>query len=245
MPRGGELTIRTRNDPTAIGDRGRDDGLRVSLSVADTGAGMSPDVQARIFEPFFTTKDRGQGTGLGLAAVHGIVSQLHGSIAVESAVGLGTTFVIHLPATRATASTPTLSATGGAPVGTETILVVEDERSVRAFIAQTLRRFGYQVLEAEDAETALALLQPPDRPIRLLLTDVVLPRMDGRELAEQVLRARPGVRVLFMSGYSEQLTAAGGLLEPGVQLLEKPFTAHTLLGKVRDVLGAPASAHVL
>jgi signal transduction histidine kinase len=239
MPSGGQLMISTRNASTEAGEDVRDDGLRVKLSVTDTGVGMPPEIQAQIFEPFFTTKDRGQGTGLGLAAVHGIVTQLRGRITVASAVGTGTTFEIDLPATHTAAAASKPVSTGAAPVGLETILLVEDERGVRAFMALALRRFGYRVLEADSAESALALLRQPDQPVHLLLTDVVLPRMNGRELAQQVARDLPGVPVLFMSGYSEQFTMGGGWLDTGVQLLEKPFTAHTLLTKVREVLGSP------
>ena len=241
MPQGGELTIRTWNAHAADA-AARDGGLWVRLSVTDTGAGMPPEIQARIFEPFFTTKERGHGTGLGLAAVHGIVTQLRGSITVESAVGHGTTFQIDLPATRA-AVAPTIAATAGpAPVGAETILLVEDEQGVRAFIGRALKRFGYEVLEAETAESALILVEQDDRPIHLVLSDLVLPKMGGRELAERIGHVRPGLPVLFMSGYTEQqITTAAGFVEPGVQLLEKPFTAHALLTKVRHILDAPAS----
>jgi two-component system cell cycle sensor histidine kinase/response regulator CckA len=241
MPHGGKLTIRTGNAETETGDAVRGAGLRVSLSVTDTGTGMAPEIQARIFEPFFTTKERGHGTGLGLAAVHGIVTQLCGFIAVESVVGHGTTFRIDLPATR-TASAPTMAAAAGpAPVGSETILLVEDEQGVRAFIGLALKRFGYQILEADSAESAPLLVEQNRRPIHLLLTDVILPKMGGRDLAARLGDARPGLPVLFMSGYTEQFTTTGGFLEPGVELLEKPFTAHALLAKVRHVLNAPTS----
>jgi signal transduction histidine kinase len=241
MPHGGELTIRTSNANMETGDTVRDAGLRVSLTVTDTGTGMAPEIQARIFEPFFTTKERGQGTGLGLAAVHGIVTQLCGSIAVESVVGHGTTFRIDLPATRAAVAPIRAATTGPAPVGAETILLVEDEQGVRAFIGLALKRFGYQVLEADSAESAIVLVEHDDRLIHLLLTDVILPKMGGRELVERLGHARPGMPVLFMSGYTEEFTTTGGFLEPGVELLEKPFTAHALLTRVRHVLDAHAS----
>ena len=241
MPQGGELTIRTRNAHAQADGARRDAGLWVGLSVTDTGTGMPPEIQTKIFEPFFTTKERGHGTGLGLAAVHGIVTQLRGCITVESAVGHGTTFRIDLPATRAAVVPSKPAATGAVPVGVETILLVEDERGVRAFIALALKRFGYQVLEAESAESALARVERDRRPIHLLLTDVVLPKMGGRDLAARLGQVRPGLPVLFMSGYTEQFTTAGGFLESGVQLLEKPFSAHALLTKVRHVLNAPTS----
>jgi two-component system, cell cycle sensor histidine kinase and response regulator CckA len=241
MPHGGALTIRTWNAIAEAGDAVRGAGLRVSLSVTDAGTGMAPEIQARIFEPFFTTKERGHGTGLGLAAVHGIVTQLGGSIAVESVVGHGTTFRIDLPATRAAVAPTMAAAAGSAPVGAETILLVEDEQGVRAFIGLALKRFGYQVLEADSAESALVLIEQDRRPIHLLLTDVILPKMGGRDLAARLGDVRPGLPVLFMSGYTEQFTTAGGFLEPGVQLLEKPFTAHALLTRVRHILNAQAS----
>jgi len=233
MPQGGELTIRTWNAKAG----GDDATLSVKLSVTDTGTGMPPEIQAKIFEPFFTTKERGYGTGLGLAVVHGIVTQLRGSIRVESAMGHGTTFQIDLPATRTAVVVPPPVAAAAPPVGVETILLVEDEGSVRRFVTLALTRFGYQVVEAASAESAIVLEQE-GRPIHLLLSDIVLPKMNGLELAKRLTHARPGLQVLFMSGYTEQFTTRGGFLEPGVQFLAKPFTAHTLLTKVRQLLDA-------
>jgi signal transduction histidine kinase len=240
MPHGGVLSIRTRNAPAApgVGAVGGDGpGARVELIVADTGVGIPPDLRKKIFEPFFTTKERGHGTGLGLAAVHGIVMQLGGTIEVESRVGEGTEFRVSLPATQA-AAVPRRPPTKVQPssIGTETVLLVEDEPGVRAFIRTALQRFGYRVHEAESAEQALALVEAGRPSIQLLLTDVVLPRMSGRGLAEQLRRSCPGIRVLFMSGYSEEVSTREGFLESGVQLIEKPFTVQALLGRIRQSL---------
>ena len=242
MPQGGVLTIETCNaeleteyTSTHPGSKA---GAYVMVSVSDTGIGMTPEIQAKIFEPFFTTKDVGRGTGLGLAAVYGIVKQLDGYIGVESEAGHGTAFQIYLPKTGQAAQTPPAPAsTISSPIGTETILLVEDESGVRAFIKTVLQRFGYQVIEAESAEAALTLLGNLTRPLHLLLTDVVLPGVDGRELAVRVTRERPHVRVLYMSGYTGRLRTAHGFIEPGVQLLEKPFTAQALLARTRQILG--------
>jgi signal transduction histidine kinase len=236
MPQGGVLTIRTGN-ATAVPDGDADHAARVELTVSDTGTGIPPELRQKVFEPFFTTKERGHGTGLGLAAVHGIVTQLGGTIEVQSRVGEGTTFRLSLPATQA-AAVPRRQPTQVQPssVGTETVLVVEDEPGVRAFIRTALQRFGYEVLEAESAENALTLVESGPPTIHLLLTDVVLPRMTGRALAEQLRAASPTLRVLFMSGYSEEVSTREGFLKPGMQLIEKPFTVQALLGRIRESL---------
>jgi CheY-like chemotaxis protein len=240
MPQGGILTVATRNITLDTGDLAAHPaakaGSYATLSVSDTGTGMSPETQQRIFEPFFTTKERGQGTGLGLAAVYGIVKQLLGYIEVESHPARGSTFTIYLPKTENAAEGRIVPTTGMSPLGTETILVVEDESGVRAFTKLVLQRFGYQVIEAESAEAALSLLDGVDTTFNLLLTDVVLPGMDGRDLAARVTRSRPYVPVLFMSGYTSRLSTGEGFLGAGVELLEKPFTAHALLTKTRQLL---------
>jgi two-component system, cell cycle sensor histidine kinase and response regulator CckA len=239
MPTGGTLTIATGNairDPDPVGDAGGQTKHFATLRVHDTGIGMTPEVQRRIFEPFFTTKERGHGTGLGLAAVYGAVRQLGGFIEVETELGRGSTFTIYLPKTAQPVSESSVAIATGQAVGHETILLVEDESSVRAFAKIALQRFGYHIVEADSAETALRLLPHVEGTVHLLLSDIVLPGLDGRELALRVIRERPDTRVLFMSGYAAALIGSSGLLMPGVQLLEKPFTAQALLAKARQVL---------
>ena len=241
MPNGGTLTIATGS--VDLDDRfvamhpGASPGRHSTLKVTDTGIGMAPDVQRRIFEPFFTTKERGRGTGLGLAAAYGTVKQLRGYIGVDSEPGKGTSFTIYLPRTHEVPQKVDMSVPTGTPVGAETILLVEDESGVRSFARIALQRFGYRVLEAESAESALSLLGTLDGPVDLLLTDVVLPGMDGRELATRVAADRPTTRVLFMSGYAASLRTDDGFLSPGVQMLEKPFSAQLLLTRTRQILG--------
>jgi PAS domain S-box-containing protein len=241
MPDGGVLTFTTANltlDAVFTRDRpGAITGPCAMVSVADTGIGMPPDVQARIFEPFFTTKESGRGTGLGLAAVYGTVKQLGGYIDVESHPGRGTTFSVYLPKATHAAEPPRARPPVSAQVGHETILLVEDESGVRSFVTTALRRFGYRVLEADSAEAALTLLEGYTAPVHLLLTDLVLPHMNGAQLATRVSRERPHMRVLFMSGYSGGLPSFAGPLDPNFNLLEKPFTAQTLLTKTRQLLG--------
>ena len=244
MPAGGLLTFTTANvtlDAAFTRDHpGAAIGSYAMLSVADTGIGMSPDVQARIFEPFYTTKESGRGTGLGLAAAYGTVKQLGGYIDVESRLGRGTTFTLYLPKTTRTAQTPGPAAAVSAHAGNETILLVEDEGGVRAFLKIMLQRFGYCVIEADSAEAALTLLKAHPAPVHLLLTDIVLAGMDGSQLATRITSERPNTRVLFMSGYARGLGSSAGGLDPGIHLLEKPFTAQMLLTKIRQLLGTYA-----
>jgi CheY-like chemotaxis protein len=245
MPQGGTLTIETRDADLdahyASTHAGAKPGAYALLSVGDTGMGMSRETQARIFEPFFTTKELGRGTGLGLAAVYGIVHQLGGYVWVESEPGRGTVFQVYLPETQDAVQTTAAPVVRVVAPGTETILLVEDEDAVRAFIKTVLQRFGYTVWETPSAEAALTLLDGVDGPIHLLLTDVILPKMDGRELALRVTRNHPLTQVLFMSGYPERMATPQGFLESGVQLMEKPFTAQSLLARVRQVLGRDIS----
>jgi PAS domain S-box-containing protein len=241
MPTGGVLTIETSNvildELIKASHLDAPLGPCVMLSVTDTGLGMDAATQKQIFEPFFTTKAQGKGTGLGLATVHGIVNQSGGTIYVYSEPGQGATFKIYLPARGDVVASLTDSiAVKMAPQGHETILLVEDEAALRDLVRETLQEMGYSVLEAGDGRTALELVEQQTTPIDLLLTDVVMPQMSGRELA-QVLTARwPAMKVLFMSGYMDDKAMRQELLTAQVNFLAKPFTRSTLASKVRDVL---------
>jgi PAS domain S-box-containing protein len=241
MPAGGRLTIGTANVEVGEGAAARwgrlQPGAYVTLTVRDTGTGMAPEVQERIFEPFFTTKEQGRGTGLGLSTVYGIVKQVGGDIFVSSAPGQGSAFTIYLPASD-DASTPADSPAPSAPVrgAAETILLVEDEQVVRNLTREILVRNGYAVLEASDGLDALRAARAHTGIIHLMLTDVVMPRMSGRELVEQIRPVRPEMRVLYVSGYSEEAIASQGQLTPGVELLPKPFTPGLLTAKIREIL---------
>jgi two-component system cell cycle sensor histidine kinase/response regulator CckA len=243
MPGGGQLVIETRHlslTADELEDRpGMAPGAYVQLVVTDSGKGMDAETQARIFEPFFTTKAPGEGTGLGLSMAYGIVKQSGGWIWVYSEVGQGTTFKIYLPATdapaavRAPAPPKFIRASSG-----ETVLLVEDQDDVRTLTLRILEREGYVVLPAASGRDALALAASHANRIHLLLTDVVMPGLSGREVAEQLTAMRPGTRVLFMSGYTDNVIAQRGVLDPGTAFLSKPFTPETLAAKVRDVLDA-------
>jgi PAS domain S-box-containing protein len=238
MPGGGALTLETdavQVDETQARQSGLKPGRYVRLRVVDTGQGMPPEVISHIFEPFFTTKEPGKGTGLGLATVYGIIKQSTGEIAVSSTPGEGTTFTLHFP--QATGSMGTAPAAAAHKTGgSETVLLVEDEPSVRALAAEVLERNGYRVVAAENGDRALELADARDGPIHLLLTDVVMPRMSGRELAEKLLASRPDTKVLFMSGYTDDAIVQHGVLEAGTEFLQKPFTRDALTVRVREVL---------
>jgi diguanylate cyclase (GGDEF)-like protein len=242
MPHGGELRIETYNvelDVRAAAAHPRaKTGSYAVLVVADTGMGMTAEVRSKIFDAFFTTKEPGAGTGLGLTIVHEVVTRLEGYVSVESAPGRGTTFRVYLPKAAGTAKPPPrpLDCEAGAGVGRETILLVEDEGTVRDFAARALGRHGYHVIEAGSGEQALALLERDDAPIHLLLTDVVLPGMDGRELALRAGQARPGTAVLFTTGYLDRIPTVVEIPSVCVEFLEKPFTGRALLTKVRELL---------
>jgi len=240
LPDGGKLRIETRNveldERLAARFPDAAPGPHVLLVVQDNGVGMAPEVRDRAFEPFFTTKPEGQGTGLGLATVHGIVTQLGGRIRVESAPSLGSKFELLLPASAevqpAAPSAPTSPAPG--PRGTETVVVVEDDPRVREVAARILRQAGYRVLDCGTGQEALALLD--QERVALVLSDVVMPGMNGRQLADRI-RERPAPpRLLFMSGHPEAVVHRRGLLDPGTPLLGKPFTAGSLLARLREVL---------
>ncbi|MGH7544696.1 MAG: response regulator [Gemmatimonadota bacterium] len=244
MPEGGKLTIETANaeidEAYARTHAIEQPGRYVMLAFSDTGVGMDAATRAHIFEPFFTTKDPGKGTGLGLATVYGIVQQSGGFIWVYSEPGHGTTFKIYLPRVGTSAETSEETPVeAGTLQGGETILLVEDAPAVRSVTRQALKRYGYTVLEAESAKAALRLATGHEGPLHLLLTDVVMPSMSGRELSEQVARLRPDARVLYMSGYTDDAVVRHGVLEAGVAFLQKPFTPEALARKVREVLDRP------
>jgi CheY-like chemotaxis protein len=209
----------------------------VQLTIADTGTGMSPEIRARIFEPFFTTKERGKGTGLGLATVYGIVRQSGGSIDVETGVGRGTTFRIYLPvAPERAAAAPVPGPMSEEELrGSETILLVEDQEEVRSVARDILQRHGYVVLEAARPSQAIAIGQS-SRAIDLLLTDLVLPDMSGRLLAAQLRNARPTIKVVYTSGYTDDRTVLRDVADAGFPFVQKPFTPAALLSKIREVL---------
>ena len=245
MPDGGKLTLETSSvDLDKAYTRSHwpaTSGRFALLSVSDTGTGMSEETRARIFEPFFTTKEVGKGTGLGLATVYGIVKQSGGFIWVYSEPGQGTTFKIYLPRVDAApAASPRVAATTSL-LGTETILLTEDAPALRAAAHQILERYGYTVLDAPSSSAALDLARSRTEPIHLLLTDVVMPGMSGRELAEQFTARRPDVKVLYMSGYTDDAVVRHGVLRPGVAYLQKPFTPDGLARKIREVLDAAPS----
>jgi PAS domain S-box-containing protein len=240
MPTGGHLTIETQNVDldTSAGAYLPElrPGRYVLLAVTDTGVGMDEPTQARIFEPFFTTKPVGQGTGLGLATVYGIVKQLGGHVEVYSEPGRGTTFKIYLPRVSPEGGPRSLPEVTAVPRGSETVLLVEDEAGVRSLARLALQSNGYAVLEAADADAAVGLCQAHAGPIDLLVTDVVMPRVSGRQLADRVAALRPGVKVLFLSGYTDDAIVRHGVLETAKAFLQKPFTPTTLARKVREVL---------
>jgi len=245
MPTGGKLTIETSNVQLNEAFAGRHlsvpPGDYVMLAVSDTGCGIDAATQARIFEPFFTTKEVGKGTGLGLATVYGIVKQSGGSLWVYSEVGQGTTFKIYLPCVEGPVEKVKVVAKHGElAAGVETVLLVEDESVVREMAMEILVECGYSVLEAKDGAEALQLARQHAGEIHLMLTDVVMPRMSGRDLAEQLAIFRPEVKVLYMSGYTDDAIVHHGVLDEGTAFIGKPFTMEALAKKVRETLDAVA-----
>jgi CheY-like chemotaxis protein len=247
MPKGGRLTVET-SDVELDSTYARDHvtvkpGPYVMLAVSDTGMGMSRETMAHIFEPFFTTKESGRGTGLGLSTVYGIVKQSGGYIWVYSEPGMGTTFKVYLP--RVAEQVESKGAVVEPPVarkGSETVLLVEDDEGVRELTSMILSANGYQVLLAQDAAAAERFSEEHAGTIHLLLTDIIIPGTSGRELAKRITKQHPDTRVLYMSGYTDNVLAQGGILEPGVAFLQKPFTPAALVQKVRDVLDSPVHA---
>ncbi|MFC3580947.1 hybrid sensor histidine kinase/response regulator [Sphingomonas hylomeconis] len=241
MPRGGDLTIQARNlviEPSASLPSYVAPGAYVAIVVIDTGIGMSPDTATKVFDPFFTTKDVGKGTGLGLSMVYGFVKQSGGHIEIQSDLGAGTTISIYLPRSMTVADQPAPDGSVAIDPGnrSETILVVEDDEDVRTYTVEILRELGYRVVEAPDGPTALRTIVAGEPAIDLLLTDVVMPEMSGSELAEQARILQPSLRILYTSGYTRDAIVRDGRLEPGLDLLPKPFTYVSLAAKVRELL---------
>jgi CheY-like chemotaxis protein len=241
MPTGGTITIRTHvqvvDARLASIYPGVTPGRHAALSVGDTGAGIDDETRSRIFEPFFTTKGVGKGTGLGLAIVYGIVRQSGGFIEVESGGVRGTVFTVCLPICEEAAPRPERTARANpASVGHETVLLVEDEARIRRLCRQVLAEQGYHVIEAGDGLEAVALCAAEDRPVDLLVTDVVMPHMNGRELADRLRESHPDMKVLYISGYTDDAIVRRGVSQGSSALLSKPFTPHVLLRRVREVL---------
>jgi two-component system, cell cycle sensor histidine kinase and response regulator CckA len=241
MPQGGRLTVETSNikldEEYARRHIAVKPGAFVMLAVTDTGCGMNAETRSHLFEPFFTTKEKGKGTGLGLSTVYGIIKQSGGNIWAYSEVGKGSTFKVYLP--RAEEAVKVYKPKEIAPEaarGTETILLVEDEEAVRTMISRVLQGSGYKVLEACQGREAIEVCRKHQGPIHLMVTDVIMPQMSGRELAERLARVRPETKVLFMSGYPDNAIVHHGVLDPGTAFLQKPFTLAALENKVREVL---------
>jgi CheY-like chemotaxis protein len=243
MPRGGRLSFETANvelDETyARAHPEVRPGPFVMLAVRDTGHGMDAETQAHIFEPFFTTKEMGQGTGLGLATVFGIVHQSGGSIRIDSGVGVGTTCTIYFPRVEDEATRPVPAAKGDPARGTETILLVEDSDPLREMVHEILEAAGYTLLTSADPEEAMGRIGTAGATVGLLLTDVVMPGMSGPALARSVRLARPEMKVLFMSGYTDEAVGLQGVLGEGTRFIQTPFPADALLHQVRAVLDEP------
>jgi signal transduction histidine kinase/CheY-like chemotaxis protein len=240
MPNGGKLRIETANvtlESTASHGAGVQPGSYVMLTVADTGVGMDEDTKGRIFEPLFTTKPVGKGTGLGLATVQGIVKQTGGFVLVESELGKGATFRVYLPrVAEAAEAVPLTMLPSPVPAGSETILLVEDDATLRDLICESLQGSGYSVLSAENGVEALRVAEQQPGPIRLLITDVIMPQMSGPELVKSLNELRPELEVLYMSGYTDDKLAQTPVSDPDVALIQKPFPLSELTQKVQEIL---------
>jgi signal transduction histidine kinase len=248
MPAGGELTLELADTVVdqflAATQPGLVPGSYVTLAMTDTGKGMDPDTLRRVCEPFFTTKDRGKGTGLGLSTVHGIVKQHGGHLRIESVEGKGSTFTIYLPQFDGTRDerVPASAASLPGQRGSEHVLVVEDNDAVRTMTCQILDRLGYRVTSAARGQEGVDLVMASGEPIGLLLTDIVLPDMSGRDVFERMAARQPGLRVLYMSGYAGDVISTHGVIEEGVQFIQKPFAPQALAQKMRQVIDAPCGA---
>lgn len=242
MPDGGRITIEAANtvlDHRAARERDLLAGQYLALCVSDTGTGMGPDVINRAFDPFFTTKPLGKGTGLGLSMIHGFVRQSGGQIGINSEVGQGTTVSLYLPRFAGTleADEVSQSQVGEEPNHGETVLVIDDEESVRILMTDVLEETGYRVLEAADGTAGLEILRS-DARIDLLITDVGLPGgLNGRQVADHARVARPGLKVLFVTGFAENAVVANGNLDPGMEVITKPFSMAALVSRAREILG--------
>jgi CheY-like chemotaxis protein len=246
MPEGGKLAIeisnRTLDNAYALEHPGAKAGEHVRLAVSDTGHGMSQEVLSHVFEPFFTTKERGKGTGLGLATVYGIVKQSDGYVACYSEPGRGTSFTIYFPRTAESRDRTAAPVSGVATLtGSETILLVEDEEMVRQFTKTLLEKSGYTVIGVPGGREALAVIESHKCGFAMLVTDVVMPKMSGRELARKLMRARPEVKVLFVSGYTGNAIVHRGMLDPGIDFMQKPYESREFLAKVREILDRPSA----
>jgi two-component system, cell cycle sensor histidine kinase and response regulator CckA len=247
MPEGGTLTIETSNvnveEAYAHDHPGTAPGPHVMLTITDTGTGMDEETKEHMFEPFFTTKELGKGTGLGLSTVYGITRQSGGNIWAESEPGRGACFTIVLPAVEGTEVEAELALSqGDSAQGKETILVVEDQETVLRLVREILEQQGYRVLHALRPSDAISICNEYDGPIDLMISDVIMPQMNGRQLADYVAPTRPNMRVLFMSGYTDNAMVEDGLLGPGAAFIQKPFQMWSLTGKVREVLGKKRAA---
>jgi CheY-like chemotaxis protein len=240
MPEGGKLTMETANveldEEYARRYISVQPGRYVMLSVSDTGVGMTPEVRERVFEPFFTTKEKDKGTGLGLSTVYGIVKQSGGNIWVYSEPGQGTTFKIYLPRVDEPLTELKEEVSKEVPRGNETVLIVEDEETVRKLALRMLKGLGYRVLEAPEGGRALLLCEELNDPIHLILTDVVMPGMSGPRLVDRLKEIHPEMKVLHMSGYTDNVIVHHGVLKEGINFIHKPFTSDRLARKVREVL---------
>jgi CheY-like chemotaxis protein len=240
--------IQTANTEVDVATAARHAGLGpgrfVTLTVSDTGHGMTPEVLSHVFEPFFTTKEVGKGTGLGLATVYGIVKQSGGYIAIESKPDAGATFRIYLPRVAAARTEGASVRSAPTATGSETVLLVEDEASLRTLARELLETNGYRVIDAGSGWEALATVEAHPEPIDLLLTDVVMPNMSGTELADRLKTLRPEIAVLYMSGYTDDALGRHGALAPGTLLLHKPFDEQNLTRRVREALARVATTAV-